>query len=668
MLQTQRVQRPEILYFGQPFDFLKTASRPSEDIVYLSDPKKSYQFLNDSRAAVLMAVATEETMASCLEILEKFEQEAPQTSRVLIVHGLTPEIFKMAVNRAHVHMCVDIQDFKQRWKEILDDSVAHYGQAHTKAQLLKESTRQFRELEALNSDLEKIVLERTQHIESSKEEEDEKLNKVRSLIKLIKELAQITSFEELLLMIRKEVRKFHKVGDPILIFQSSLDRVEFVSFQSGQILFTHRKGDFPFTQEILISGKEMLRILANHFGRPFIKTLYVPLEMKESSFHGAKAGLCLEVSLAESELIPFLDFIRERVQSVAITVDRLMLENELMQFSYRWEKTFDGMRDPIAIVDLDYEVLRSNKKFNDKINKKKCYESFAKKDSVCEGCPVHSAIQSGQPQKGQIQVGARIFEVHSYPILLDNGSQVTNVVNQYVDITQSRELYLRMLQSEKMGAIGLLAGNIAHELNNPLTGLRSLAQVLMAQTPTGELHNDLQEIEKATARSQQIIRNLLDFSWGTSNEKRETTIDEVVEKTMPMLKAVMRLHRQEFEFDARHAKIKVEPHMLQQVVFNLVNNACQAMKEAGVLSIKTFVSDSKVVLQVGDTGPGIPESLREKIFEPFFTTKKEGLGTGLGLSLTRKIVENHGGTIKVLPKVGAGAVFEVVLPASESKE
>ncbi len=280
---------------------------------------------------------------------------------------------------------------------------------------------------------------------------------------------------------------------------------------------------------------------------------------------------------------------------------------------------------------------------------------------------MQKAMASGVPQKGQIQVGSRILEVHSYPILLEGGGQITNVVNQYVDITQSRELYLRMLQSEKMGAIGLLAGHIAHELNNPLTGLRSLSQVLIATTPEGELKSDLQEIEKATARSQQIIRNLLDFSAEGEQARRLTTYDQIVEKTAPMLKAVMRIHRQEFDLETKDAFIEVEPHLLQQVFFNLVNNACQAMKDPGVLSVRSFVEGSKVVLQVEDSGPGIPEAIREKIFEPFFTTKKEGLGTGLGLSLTKKIVESFGGEIRLKSEIGKGSRFEVRLPKAGEK-
>ncbi|MEZ0391021.1 MAG: hypothetical protein ACAH59_02320, partial [Pseudobdellovibrionaceae bacterium] len=319
MSQTQQGQRPEILYFGQPFDFLKTASRPDEDLVYLQNPQNCFQYLNEPRAAVLMAVVPDGNIQPALEILEKFEQESPKTSRILVVQGLTAEQFKTAVNHAHVHFCVDQVDFKSRWREILDRAVQKYHRSNARSQLMKESTRQFRELEALNSSLEKIVLERTQHIETSKEEEDEKLNKVRSLIRLIKELAQTSSFEELLLLLRKEFRKFHKVGDPILVYQAHLDRVEFISFQSGQILFTHKKDAFPFTNKISMAKNEMLKCLANHFGRPLIRALYIPLEMKESSYHGAQAGLCLEANLSESELELVVDFVRERVQSIAIT-------------------------------------------------------------------------------------------------------------------------------------------------------------------------------------------------------------------------------------------------------------------------------------------------------------------------------------------------------------
>ena len=652
-----------------------TNSSNSKDWVWCSQPEEASAYLADSSVAILFTylAKNDKNYKKYLEILEKFEREASQVTRIFVAEDLNFSTFKQVVNETHIDLCLSEQEFSKNPQNFINSALEKHQSASARATLLKESTRQFRELEALNNSLEKIVLERTQHIEISKVDEEEKLNKVRSLIRLIKDLAQTASFEELLQVLRKEFRKFHKIGEPILVYQASPERVEVVSFQSGQVVFSHFKGDFPFSKDIQVQDRAVVKTLANHFGRPLMKVLSVPLEpklMRKTAFYGAEATLCVEVSLAEDELGVFLDFIKERSQSIATTVDRLLLENELVQFSYRWERTFDGFRDPIAIIDLEFEVLRANKKFSDKVIRKRCFESFAGKDSPCEGCPVNSAMSTGKPQSGQITVGERIFEVHSYPILFEQSGHVTNVVNQYVDITQSRDLYLRLLQSEKLGAIGSLAGNIAHELNNPLTGLRSLSQVLLHQVDPGSpLSSDLNEIEKAAGWSQQIIKNLLEFSQGGPQQKRVISIDDIVNKTIPLLKTVMRMHRQDFQLNAPNNLIEVEPHFIQQVVFNLVNNACQAMKDPGTLKVRTeyLKKDKKVLLEISDTGSGIPVELMQKIFEPFFTTKKEGLGTGLGLSLTRKIVENSGGEIRVSSEIQKGSQFQVLFPEAHAK-
>lgn len=660
-----------------PFKILNLGKKQtdSEDWVWCPNPLDASQYLADPQIAVLIIffAKNDGNYQDYVRILEKFENEASHVSRVFIAEDLNFSVFKQIVNETHIDLCLTESDYLKAPESYLQQAIAKFEKASARASLMKESTRQFRELEALNNSLEKIVLERTQHIEISKIDEEEKLNKVRSLIRLIKDLAQTSSFEELLQVLRKEFRKFHKIGDPILVYQASPERVELVSFQSGQVVFSHFKGEFPFSRDIRVQDRAVVKTLANHFGRPLMKILTVPLEpklMRTAAFQGAEASLCVEVSLGEAELDKFLDFIKERSQSIATTVDRLLLENELVQFSYRWERTFDGFRDPIAIIDLEYEVLRANKKFSDKVIRKRCFESFAGKMAICEGCPVQLAMSSGKPQTGQIKVGEKIFEVHSYPILFEQSGHVTNVVNQYVDITVSRDLYLRLLQSEKLGAIGGLAGNIAHELNNPLTGLRSLSQVLLSQVqPGSSLHSDLIEIEKAAGRSQQIIKNLREFSQGGPQQKRLMSLDEIVNKTIPLLKTVMRIHRQEFLLSSESALIEVEPHFIQQVVFNLVNNACQAMKDPGVLQVRTqyLKKEKKVLLEVSDTGTGIPKDLQEKIFEPFFTTKKEGLGTGLGLSLTKKIVESLGGEIRLFSEMQKGSRFQVIFPEAKKE-
>jgi len=222
-----------------------------------------------------------------------------------------------------------------------------------------------------------------------------------------------------------------------------------------------------------------------------------------------------------------------------------------------------------------------------------------------------------------------------------------------------------MLQSEKMSALGLLAGNIAHELNNPLSGIRNLAQVMMTEVADQpQLLGDLKEVEKAAARSQAIIKNLLEFSSGTPQKLQNLSLPEIVDRTMPLLKSTIRNHRYHLQLDGREVLISMDPQLMQQVVFNLVTNACQAMSEGGSLEIITRINSEAQTaeLLVSDSGPGIPKAMQEKIFEPFFTTKKEGQGTGLGLSLSLEIVKKMGGQIQVRSETDQGSTFCVSLP------
>lgn len=548
---------------------------------------------------------------------------------------------------------------------------AAFQEAHRKTerrQLQRESSKKYRELEALNAGLEKIVEERTRHIEGAKLEEEEKLNKVRTLIRFIKDLAATSSFDDLLEVLRREVRKFGKVGDPILFLNRKNEKMTLYSYQSGQYLRTEASVVPDEMTGTNLSQAVIQKFLANHFGRPFGKLLVTTLEMQSETSAEYEVHLCIEMFLPEGQAQKVLEFLMERLESISITIDRFLLEQEHSENAFRWEQTFDSLARPIAIIDLEYDVLRSNKKFSDRGHKSPCYELFAQRNSPCEGCPMADALEQAKPAHGTIHVkteaGARVYQVHSYPINLEGG-RPTNVVNAYVDITQSRELYIRLLQSEKMGALGVLAGNIAHELNNPLTGIRSLTQVLIQETdPNSPLAADLNEIEKATERSQKIIRNLQDFSNKEGTQLENFGLDEIVERTIPMLKSLLRSHRLEIDLSTENRKVRGEPHLIQQVVFNLINNACQAMKNPGTLTISTefLAVEKRLLLKVKDTGPGIPKDIRTRVFEPFFTTKKEGFGTGLGLSLSREIIERHHGKIEFISEEGQGTEFLVQLP------
>lgn len=606
-----------------------------------------------------------------LEFLMQARLFQPMAPRLLIAEDLSESEVREGINKAQVYrfMRWPLSE-REIWAQ-LESALQKHSMYLSRSLLLRESSHQNKQLEALTHSLEAMVEERTQYIELSHHEESEKLNRERQLVRFIKDLATQTSFEDILGILRKELRKFHKMGDPILAYRLGGNKTFFLSFQLGHFTQTESLTPYEFPKIPQVPSAELIRYFANHFGRPFIKAYVVPLELRLTShFVGGEgeAILCIENSLSDKEMGPFIDFMSDRMRPLSMALDRVLLESQLSSFSYRWEKTFDGMRDPIAIVDVDYNVVRANRKFSDRFLQHKCYESFAHRKSQCEGCPVPQAMKEGHPQAGQIQVDGRIYQVHSYPVLLDQGTRPTNVVNQYVDITQSRELYLRMLQNEKMGAIGMLAGNIAHELNNPLTGLRALTQVLLQEAPQeGNLHADLVEIEKATARSQRIIKNLLDFSKGEDQPSEYISVDEIIERTLPMLKSALRTHRLEVDLQTLGQTVFVEPHLLQQVVFNLINNACQAMKDPGRLTVTTRSEGKLVIVEIEDTGPGIPPEIQRRIFEPFFTTKKEGHGTGLGLSMSKSIIEKFGGTIQFHNVEPHGSCFTIELPRKDSE-
>lgn len=638
------------------------------EIVFRASASEALSLLQSQRFSSILVQNQDGIEA--LEFLCKARQLQPMAPRLLIAEDLNEAEVREGINRAQVFQFMrwPISE-REIWGQ-LEKSLQRHSMFLSRALLLKESSSQNKQLEALTHSLEGMVEERTQYIEMSHHEESEKLNRERQLLRFIKDLATQTSFEDVLAILRKELRKFHKMGDPVLSFRLGSGKTFFLSFQSGHFTQTETVTYFEFPKSAQVPSAELIRYFANHFGRPFVKAYVVPFELRLTGHlisGEAEAILCIENSLNDREMGPFIDFMSDRVRPLSMALDRVLLENQLSSFSYRWEKTFDGMRDPIAIVDVDYRVVRANRKFSERFLHNKCYESFSHRNAPCDGCPVSQALREGTAATGQIHVDGRIYQVHSYPVLVENGTRPTNVVNQYVDITQSRELYLRMLQSEKMGAIGMLAGNIAHELNNPLTGLRSLSQVLLQEAePGSNLHSDLVEIEKATARSQRIIKNLLDFSKGEDQPSEAISVDEVVERTLPMLKSALRNHRLEVDLKTLGHHVFVEPHLLQQVAFNIINNACQAMKEPGRLSVRTWHEASFIYLEIEDTGPGIPEDVRKRIFEPFFTTKKEGHGTGLGLSMSKSIIEKFGGTIRFRNVEPHGTCFTIVLPQRDA--
>ena len=205
-----------------------------------------------------------------------------------------------------------------------------------------------------------------------------------------------------------------------------------------------------------------------------------------------------------------------------------------------------------------------------------------------------------------------------------------------------------LLQSEKLASIGLLASGVAHELNNPLTGILMNVNLLMEEvSDRPDIHKELKRISDDTLRCKRIIDDLRDFSRRHELHVRSSDLNGVVMSTLGLIKHQLELHgvslRQDFSSDI--PSIPCDPDRIRQVLMNVFVNAIQAMPRGGTLTVRTALREGLAEIAVQDTGSGIPRDIRGKIFDPFFTTKEAG--TGLGLSIVYRIMEEHGGRVEV---------------------
>ena len=230
----------------------------------------------------------------------------------------------------------------------------------------------------------------------------------------------------------------------------------------------------------------------------------------------------------------------------------------------------------------------------------------------------------------------------------------------------------RLLQSEKQASVGRLAAGVAHEINNPLTGVLTYTHMLLRRKDIGDdIRSDLQTIAESTERVRKIVKGLLDFSRQTRLDQEPTEVNRLVRSTISVMEnqALVKGVSIEFNLGENLPMLTVDRSQFQSVLLNIIINALDATEPGGSIRVSTGISLSAsdtgikgVEIAVTDTGCGIsPEDL-DKLFDPFFTTKEVGQGTGLGLSVSFGIVQRHGGTIRVQSEVGRGSTFTIWLP------
>jgi signal transduction histidine kinase len=247
-------------------------------------------------------------------------------------------------------------------------------------------------------------------------------------------------------------------------------------------------------------------------------------------------------------------------------------------------------------------------------------------------------------------------------LAVENSRLYEGVKQQMAELKQTQA---QLVQSTKLAAIGELAANIAHEINNPLTTVLGFASFIAERLPADDpTREELGLIQEEASRARDIVRDLLQFSRQRDFMPEPADVNTVLEQVVGMVRRQGALNTVTVTetFDPDLPMVEMDVPRIKQVFLNIINNAVYAMKDGGSLTIRTTAAGEAVRIAFEDTGPGIPPDILGRIFDPFFTTKPEVSGTGLGLSVSLGIVQSHGGAIDVQSEVGKGTTFTVTLP------
>ena len=349
------------------------------------------------------------------------------------------------------------------------------------------------------------------------------------------------------------------------------------------------------------------------------------------------------------------------------------LEKKIRQSKRNLEAIFDGIRDQLSIQAPDYRILRVNRAVVEncqttfeKLLNQKCYEAYFQRSQPCERCPVSVTIETKQPATSIMKSSEdnTTLQIFSYPILDEKGN-VLSAIEYMKDITKEQRLQEQLIQSEKLAGIGILASGVAHEINNPLSGIIGMAEIALEEEDPTKNESYLKDILDCAQRISEIVKGLRSYSRAAKKgEQGLVDLNEVLEETLKMVRLVAQKTPVEVikKFQPVE-KIQANIGEIQQVFTNLITNAFQAMDgKGGKLVLSTRSIGDSVEVKVSDDGMGISQKYLNQIFDPFFTTKKPGEGTGLGLNIVYRIVTQHEGTIDVESKEQIGTTFTIKFP------
>jgi len=387
-----------------------------------------------------------------------------------------------------------------------------------------------------------------------------------------------------------------------------------------------------------------------------------------------------------AKAFPFV--VNRAVEGHNLMVEKVRLQKELIETKNFLESIVEKAGDAISVVDLEGQVLYWNEGAEriygytkEEMMGKKLADFLYPREEILkreEERLMHQYM--GRVKKGEVvsnvevnrqtKEGKEIITSMTISPLRNAEGKIIGASRICKDITHLKKAEEKLILAERLSSLGELTAGVAHELRNPLAGIKINTQILSRKKDLPEMEKRiLESTQEGIEKIQKIVDDMLHFAKPKASHFREEEINEVVEESLTILQTKLKRGNISSGFVKGKGlpKVWIDAHQIQQVLVNLILNAIQAMEKGGTLRIRTFMEDGGGVgVELKDTGVGIPKPHLKKVFDPFFTTKSEG--TGLGLSISMKILENHGATIDVESEEGKGSTFAIHFPVRQASK
>lgn len=394
-----------------------------------------------------------------------------------------------------------------------------------------------------------------------------------------------------------------------------------------------------------------------------------------------KDGTIIPVSITlspirntEGQIIAYSGISRDITERKRAEVELRESEEKYKQSEEKYRLIAEHTTDLIAVIDLTGKILYASPSHKRVLGSEsakliqKCSFGFTHPDDLghLSNC-IEEMVENKSPQQLEIRIRHHeghylTFEAHGMPVLDKNG-EIQSIVIVSRDITERKRTDALLRRSDKLTVLGELAAGIAHEIRNPLTSLKGFTQILKSSVPEGKQYFDIMLSELDRINS--IVSEFMLLAKPQVMNFKKQNVHEIIEKVISLLEAQANLHNIQIIINP----IGVQPPVngaqdqLKQVFINILKNAIEAMPKGGTIFINVAQKDDMLSISFIDQGIGIPEERLKSIGEPFYTTKEKG--TGLGMMICHKIIENHSGVINIKSKVNIGTIVEISLPINK---